>query len=227
MSSDPLEPLPPELMAALDLEREAYPEDPVLKADVLDRVELAITLAGPASAGLMLGAKKVAAIGVAALAIGFGAGVGTARLLLPQPEGHSEAAPVASVVIEVDAPATPTVLPVPPPVTSATPAPVAASASHTPPTSRPRGDLAKERELLDVARAALARGRSADALAAAELHAAKWPRGALLEEREVVLIQALAAAGRRTEAEAKAEQFRKWFPQSMLLPAVDATLGDP
>ncbi len=226
MSSDPLEPLPPKLMAVLDLERDAYPEDPVLKANVLERVELAIGLASPASAGLMLGAKKVAAIGAATLAIGFGAGIGTAHLLLPPREAHSEAAPAASVVVHVDASAMPNMPPAPP-VTSAPPAPVVASATHTPLTSRPRGDLAKERELLDVARAALARGRYADALAAAELHETKWPRGYLVEEREVVFVQALAAAGRRQEAETKAERFRKRFPRSMLLPAVDATLGDP
>lgn len=90
------------------------------------------------------------------------------------------------------------------------------------------GDLAKERELLDVARAALARGRPADALAAAAEHARKWRRGYLGEEREVVLIQALAAAGRRQDAEAKAAQFRKMYPKSMLMPAVDAALdGSP
>jgi hypothetical protein len=82
----------------------------------------------------------------------------------------------------------------------------------------------RERELLDVARAALARGRPADAIAAAEEHAQKWPRGYLAEEREVVLIQALVSAGRGRAAESKAALFRKSFPRSMLMPAVDVAL---
>jgi RNA polymerase sigma-70 factor (ECF subfamily) len=88
-----------------------------------------------------------------------------------------------------------------------------------------RGDLTRERELLDVARAALGRGHAADAIAAAERHARQWPSGYLVEEREAVWIEALAEAGRRGEAEQKATTFRKLFPRSMLLPAVEAAVG--
>jgi len=89
------------------------------------------------------------------------------------------------------------------------------------------GDLTRERELLDVARAALAHGKPQDAIQAAQEHARRWPRGYLAEEREVVLIQALVAAGRTVEAEQRATRFHRSFPRSMLAPAVDAAIGGP
>jgi hypothetical protein len=41
----------------------------------------------------------------------------------------------------------------------------------------------------------------------------------------VVWIQALVGVGRRAEAERKAEQFRRLYPRSMLLPTVESALG--
>jgi RNA polymerase sigma-70 factor (ECF subfamily) len=87
-----------------------------------------------------------------------------------------------------------------------------------------RGDLTRERELLDVARAAMAHGSPADAIVAAERHARNWPNGYLTEERETLWIEALAASGRRDEAARKASSFRKAFPKSVLMPAVEAAL---
>jgi hypothetical protein len=97
-------------------------------------------------------------------------------------------------------------------------------ARAAPSAPSPRGDLVREREILDAAHAALAHGRAADALAAVQRHATQWPRGYLGEEREVVRIQALAASGRRGEAEQLAIRFRTTHPKSMLLPAVDAAV---
>jgi hypothetical protein len=115
-------------------------------------------------------------------------------------------------------------VPVPAPIVGSAPGP---SAVPSTPASAPSAgqSLARERELLDVAQAALARGRPDDAVHAAERHAERWPHGALSEEREVVLIEALAAAGRRPEAEQRAARFRNAFPGSMLAPAVDVALG--
>jgi hypothetical protein len=64
-------------------------------------------------------------------------------------------------------------------------------------------------------------------VAVAREHAQKWPRGYLAEEREVVLIQALVAAGSRQEAEHRAAQFHRTFPKSILGPAVDAAVRPP
>ncbi len=116
---------------------------------------------------------------------------------------------------------------------SALPSAATASARVTPPLTPssgdsgpdPRdGDLARERSLVDRARSALARGDAAGALASADEHRKAFPRGQLAEEREVVAIQALAAAGRSEEAGTRAGTFRKAYPSSLLLPIVDAAL---
>lgn len=108
------------------------------------------------------------------------------------------------------------------PLAASATTPIAATPSASAAAPKPRGDLTLEREILDAANAALAHGRPADALALAERHAEQWPRGFLGEEREVVRIQALAASGRRDEAQRRAAQFRASHPKSMLLPAIDA-----
>ena len=107
-------------------------------------------------------------------------------------------------------------------VASSKPMPAASVAAHaSPPTS----DLAAERAVLDVARTALGRGDADNALSAATEHAKKFPRGALSEEREAIAVQALAAGGRKGEARARAERFKKAHPESILLPAVLASGG--
>ncbi len=84
--------------------------------------------------------------------------------------------------------------------------------------------LAAERALLQRARAAIAGGAHRRALVALRDHARRHPRGALMEEREVLTIQALALTGRGSEARRRADWFRRAFPRSTLLPAVDAAL---
>jgi hypothetical protein len=97
-----------------------------------------------------------------------------------------------------------------------------ASANHA-----PVSDLAEEQALVDRARAALSRGRVADALAATDEHARRFPRGRLAEEREVIAIQALLGSGNRPTAEVRADRFRKSFPKSVFLPSLDRILGKP
>jgi outer membrane protein assembly factor BamD (BamD/ComL family) len=72
--------------------------------------------------------------------------------------------------------------------------------------------------MLSVARTALARGQYAFALEALEHHASRYPDGRLAEEREVLAIQALVGAGRRDEARARAERFRRQHPHSLFAP---------
>ena len=84
--------------------------------------------------------------------------------------------------------------------------------------------LAAERAIIDVIRTAIARGHTNSALDAIARHARDFPRGRLSEERDGLRVIALARAGRRTEAVAAAERFRRAHPRSVLRPAIDAAL---
>lgn len=70
-----------------------------------------------------------------------------------------------------------------------------------------------EAELLEQARAAL-KGDPARALQRANEHASRYPRGVLVQEREVLAIQALRQLGRAAEAERRTEAFAKAYPGS-------------
>jgi hypothetical protein len=87
--------------------------------------------------------------------------------------------------------------------------------------------LGAERSLLDVARAALARGEAGEALAAVDRHGREYPDGVLVEEREALAIKALVALGRREEARARAQRFEQRFPNGLMLRAVKGAIGDP
>jgi hypothetical protein len=113
-------------------------------------------------------------------------------------------------------------------VSVSVPFPVSSSASSSASSSvssaTRSSDLPVERRLLAVARTALARAASVDALAACDEHARRFPRGALAEEREALAIEALADAKRSDEAKARAERFERAYPKSILLPAVHAAI---
>jgi hypothetical protein len=117
-----------------------------------------------------------------------------------------------------------------PPVPAMAPAPASAAAApmSTPlssSTARSRDtDLAAERAILERARSALARGDGPGALAPIAQHGREFARGQLVEEREVLAVQALVAAGRGKEAAERGAHFRKTFPHSLLLPIVDQAL---
>jgi hypothetical protein len=235
MSDESLEPLADDLRALLEIEKADYAFSPAFKAEVLGHVELAVGLsgttaaaAGTAVATVSVGLKTAAAIGFAGLLLGGGIGASAVAITtrtVPQAVivPHESAAvrdPAAVIAATASAISAQELAPALIPGTTQV-ATTAIATATTVATVQFR-DLSKEREILDVARAALGRGRPNDAITAAQEHAQKWPRGYLVEEREVVLIQALAAAGRKPEAERKATQFRKFFPKSMLLPAVSA-----
>jgi hypothetical protein len=88
-------------------------------------------------------------------------------------------------------------------------------------------DLARERALLDIARADAAHGDPTQALNTAEQHRHQFPRGRLAEEREALAIRALLSLGRRQEAEARARAFRGAYPHSFLIPALESALSGP
>jgi hypothetical protein len=89
--------------------------------------------------------------------------------------------------------------------------------------ARDRG-LAAERKLIEMARTALARGRTDLALAAIRRHARSFPTGQLAEERDSLLVQALVAKGEYAQAHERAARFHQQHPQSLFAPVVDQAL---
>jgi hypothetical protein len=59
------------------------------------------------------------------------------------------------------------------------------------------------------------------------MHQRRFPDGRLAEERERLRIQALIDSGDRSGARARAEEFRRRYPKSIFLPAIEAALGLP
>ena len=126
---------------------------------------------------------------------------------------------------------------------SPTPAPVPADvapveASPEPPArpASPRGssvrsanlgDVSAERRLIEQAQTALARGDGAAALEATAQHAARYPQGALAEEREYVAILALEQTGRGDDAARRGAKFLRTFPSSVFAPRVAALFDAP
>lgn len=194
--------------------------------------------AGSAASGL---ARLVSATLVAFVA-GAGAGAGTYHALTsareaPPPAGLREdlpaqtSKPAASPDAGV---ATPTLVgPEPAATPEATPAEAARPRPRGPrePSTRgaaPRSDReerARERQLIEVARAAVARGNSAAALDALRRHAQQFPRGRLSEEREALRVLALASAGQSAAARHRAAAFHRSHPNSVFGPAVDRALA--
>jgi hypothetical protein len=84
--------------------------------------------------------------------------------------------------------------------------------------------LGRERDLIERARMAIARGQGGAALEALDRHAKDFPRGRLVEEREALAVQALVQDGRLDGARARATLFRTRFPSSVFLPAVNAAV---
>jgi hypothetical protein len=101
----------------------------------------------------------------------------------------------------------------------------APAAPQRAPFAGTRNQLAEERALLDVARSALEREDGTAALAATDKHEHSFANGILIQEREAMAIRALVMLGRAGEARARAGRFRKRFPDSVLLPTIESTIG--
>ncbi len=74
--------------------------------------------------------------------------------------------------------------------------------------------LREESALLAAARAAVRRGDSRAALTDLEIARSRFPNGALLQEREVLTIEALAQNGQSEEASRRAAAFLRAFPST-------------
>lgn len=185
---------------------------------------------GAATAGAQVPLAKLISGGVLVLLTGMGLGVALDRnVLQPPPSPPPIVAPVAPVVVPepprvdpvkvvvpepVVAPVVEPVKVVPPPVV--TPKPVVEVTA--PPASGRDVSLSAERALLEVARAAMAKGELPATFIALEKHQREFANGRLAEEREALFIQALHAAGREAEAASRTERFNKQFPDSLLAP---------
>ena len=86
--------------------------------------------------------------------------------------------------------------------------------------------LSRELASIDAARSALARGDAAGAIARLDRYARAYPRGRLDLEAEVLRIDALAESGRTEQAHARAREFLKRHPNSVLAAHVRTRLGD-
>ncbi len=93
------------------------------------------------------------------------------------------------------------------------------------PTLAAASSLPAERLLLDDARNALSQNDGARALVLTDEHARRFAHPQLREEREAIAIQALVIERRYDEARERARQFRAASPDSLFLPAVEASLA--
>ena len=91
------------------------------------------------------------------------------------------------------------------------------SASPVGEIPKPGIEIRQEVALLSKAQAALSRGRPQEALEALAEHAARFPQGALTEERAATRARTLCALGRTREAEAELKRMAKLNPASAYL----------
>jgi hypothetical protein len=242
-----LEPLAPDIVELLSDVRAGPPMTPATRERLRRRLEMTAfaALAGTGS-GLAIGlwakrglgflARKWIATGVS---VAVGAGAGAVGLKVVQvsrashrPRAvveHREPAPVPPLLPAPPEPVPPPPAPspqlkspAPPKHIPATKAP-ASPVEHVspPPVLSPTVPLGSERALLERGRTALTRKDAAGALAAAEEHAARFPKGELVQEREALRIEALLMADRNGEARAAFDDFRRAFPESILVPLLE------
>jgi hypothetical protein len=171
-----------------------------------------------------------AAFGVLALVqhAAFGAALGTTAALVvawPRLTAPPHAAPRALPSSAAPArPSTRVVERVPPPLPAPTaevpaPLPVAPHAalsalSTTPSSTATEHELLRETKLLERARAELER-RPERSLEVLRDHVRLFPSGALVIERDFLLVESLVRLGRRSEAEARAAALRARAPGSL------------
>lgn len=155
---------------------------------------------------------------------------------LPEPALEAAAPPVSTQAPEAAPPSLPPepvvaagVTPEPAPAAEPAPAPATERPSVLKrPGSRSRAQNASkpavaEAELLERAQAALAK-RPKDALALTREHKRRFPRGLLVQEREVIAIEALSRLGQKRAADAKAAEFEGRYRGSVHQPRLDGDM---
>jgi hypothetical protein len=214
-------PLSPQVSALLDRERKAPSPSPFLRARALARARAAVVAAGPVKgAAAAPGARSkmhwaIAATltSLASVAVGASAYQLSSRwnYLVSSPGPASRAEPAFSS--QEDGPSGK-----PRGALEESPAPSSAPAIHRPVQSRGNES---ELRILRLARAAVAREDFAVALRSIADHTRRFPDGGLVEEREALHVKALAGLGRGGDTRRTASGFRRRFPNSILLPAIE------
>jgi len=108
-------------------------------------------------------------------------------------------------------------------------APVQVAPKPRPPRAEPAARAQRsggEARLLERAQAALEQ-RPAEALQLCQEHEARFPGGALVQEREVIAIEALKRLGRSAAARARAAEFERRFRGSVHQPRVEHATEAP
>ncbi len=105
-------------------------------------------------------------------------------------------------------------------------APAAASSTKPPAGAAEAAPAATELELVQRARAALASDPNR-ALTLTNEHAVTYPRGELVQEREVIAVEALARLGRNEEASRRALAFVRRFPETPYAARLEMAIGRP
>lgn len=98
------------------------------------------------------------------------------------------------------------------------------SVAHVQVVEEVKRDSPAERLLLESARSALAKRDGTSAMQALGRHQREFPNGALMEERDALTVLAWVALQKRVEAQQAAEQFKRRYPRSLLIPAVQKAL---
>jgi hypothetical protein len=224
MSLPPDAPLPADLEALLDAERSGAPSPP---PGSLDRMWARVERSLDAGEAATFGRRRapVVRLVTAAFVAGGIVGAGLHALFARAPADR-----VTVVERHVDSQALPPPQAAPSPADAASAsvdephgAPAAASA-HGSAASSGAGSLNAERRLLDRARDALATGDGPRALELTGEHTRRFARPQLAEEREAIAVQALISIGRYVDARARAARFERSWPNSLFLPAVEASV---
>jgi TolA-binding protein len=199
--------------SAAERERMAARLAPLLLPLAAPTPDVATTAASAGSTS----AAKLVIVSLISAAVGAGGGAaGHAYYASRQP------APVVAAAVSFPAPmavASVEPLVVAPIESVAVAAPSASVRVEEPP--KPASSLRAERLLLETASAALMKGDHASAIAALKQHQARYPKGELAQEREVLLVQALKASGDSAGADERAKDFKKKFPGSLQQDSVD------
>jgi hypothetical protein len=230
MSRAELAQLSPELQALLACEREIAPQSAEARERVVLRARAALRVGAlqPRARASLGGARwLIAAAIVLTAATLFGAALRAKRAA-----SRSALGALPALAAQSNPPRKPALASAA--STASATAPVAPSASALAPAAlaprpaTPQEAYALELKLLGPARAAVARGDFARALAAVGEHERRFPAGRLTEEREALRVQALSGLHRTSDARRFAAAFRARFPGSILLSRMkEQVLGTP
>jgi hypothetical protein len=232
-----IEPLPDELRAMISAEPQAPAMPAAVEARLLARLDASVgaAFAAPTPAPTAGPAPTLVKTVLVFLAGGVVGGLLTAAVMTRRGDQPVDQPPLPLIAVAPPpTPAQPVVTPPPAVVTVTPPAPkpppaprVVSVDAGTAAAPVATSTLEQERQLLEPARTALARGMTARALELLERHEREFASGLLAEERDALFVQALSVAGQASDAQTRASRFRTAYPDSLFLPVVERALrGD-